>query len=92
MYLGRLVEEGPVDSVLAHPAHPYTRLLVETVPDPERPNRNRAPMSGEPPSPIDPPSGCAFHPRCPVAIARCKSERPDLRAVTPSTHAACHIA
>lgn len=92
MYLGRLVEEGPVDAVLDHPVHPYTRLLVETVPDPERPNRNRAPMAGEPPSPIAPPAGCAFHPRCPMAIDSCRAERPELRSVTVASRAACHVA
>jgi peptide/nickel transport system ATP-binding protein len=92
MYLGRLVEEGPVDAVLTRPRHPYTRLLLDTVPDPERPKRDRAPLGGEVPSPIDPPQGCAFHPRCPMAIVPCRAERPASRQVGHGHHAACHVA
>jgi peptide/nickel transport system ATP-binding protein len=78
MYLGRFVETGPADEVFAHPRHPYTRLLLETIPDVQQPNRDRQPLSGEVPSPIDPPPGCPFHPRCPQAEARCRAARPTL--------------
>ena len=78
MYLGRFVETGPAEEVFANPRHPYTRLLLETIPDVQRPNRDRQPLSGEVPSPIDPPSGCPFHPRCPQAEARCRDTRPAL--------------
>ena len=78
MYLGRFVETGPAEEVFANPRHPYTRLLLETIPDVQQPNRDRQPLSGEVPSPIDPPSGCPFHPRCPQAEARCRETRPAL--------------
>ncbi len=78
MYLGRFVETGPAEEVFANPRHPYTRLLLETIPDVQRPNRDRQPLSGEVPSPIDPPSGCPFHPRCPQVEARCRETRPVL--------------
>ena len=78
MYLGRFVETGPAEEVFANPRHPYTRLLLETIPDVQQPNRDRQPLSGEVPSPIDPPSGCPFHPRCPQAEARCREARPAL--------------
>ena len=77
MYLGRIVEMAPTDKLFAQPLHPYTRLLLDTIPDLEAPNRNRNPLAGEVPSPIDPPPGCAFHPRCPLATERCRSERPE---------------
>jgi peptide/nickel transport system ATP-binding protein len=76
MYLGRFVEVGPAEQVFSDPRHPYTRLLLETIPNVENPIRDRRPMSGEVPSPIAPPPGCPFHPRCPMAEARCQVERP----------------
>jgi len=76
MYLGRLVEQGEAGQILQRPLHPYTRLLLGTVPDPHSPNRSRTRLSGEVPSPLAPPSGCAFHPRCPLANERCARERP----------------
>ena len=76
MYLGRLVERGDADQILARPHHPYTRLLLDTVPDPHAPDRGRTRLQGEVPSPLSPPSGCAFHPRCPFADARCARELP----------------
>ena len=91
MYLGRFVETGAADDVFTRPRHPYTRLLLETIPDVERPNRERRPMSGEVPSPIAPPPGCAFHPRCAAAIARCREERPTLRN-DDAVAVACHLA
>lgn len=91
MYLGRIVEQGPADDIFQYPRHPYTRLLLDTIPDVEKPNRERRPMSGEVPSPISPPSGCAFHPRCSFAETRCAETRPDLR-MNESVHVACHLA
>jgi len=80
MYLGRFVETGPAEEVFAAPRHPYTRLLLETIPDVQQPNRDRQPLSGEVPSPIDPPAGCPFHPRCPQAEVGCREARPELVA------------
>ncbi len=76
MYLGRIVEQGPAETIFQMPLHPYTRLLLEAVPDLELIGRRRTPVGGEVPSPIAPPSGCAFHPRCPLANERCKVEKP----------------
>lgn len=80
MYLGRVVEEGPAHEVIRNPQHPYTKALVSVVPQPD-PDRATKPqiLQGETPNPIDVPSGCRFHPRCPVAEARCQSEDPQLR-------------
>ncbi|WP_428929335.1 ABC transporter ATP-binding protein [Marinibacterium sp. SX1] len=83
MYLGRIVEIQPTADLFANPLHPYTRMLLDTIPDLEAPNRDRAPMGGEVPSPVSPPSGCSFHPRCPLAFDRCRAER-------PARHASCH--
>ena len=77
MYLGRLAELRRAADLFAHPLHPYTRLLLETIPDLKTVGRARSPLAGEVPSPIDPPTGCAFHPRCPFAEERCRAERPD---------------
>jgi peptide/nickel transport system ATP-binding protein len=89
MYLGRIVEIGPGETIFAAPRHPYTRLLLEAIPDLEMVGRARTPVGGEVPSPIDPPPGCAFHPRCPLANARCRAERP---GYTPAADVlvACH--
>ncbi|WP_375460272.1 ABC transporter ATP-binding protein [uncultured Enterovirga sp.] len=76
MYLGRLVEIGDAADVLDEPLHPYTRLLLDTVPDMANPGRTRAPLAGEVPSPLRPPSGCHFHPRCPLVAERCRREAP----------------
>jgi dipeptide transport system ATP-binding protein len=90
MYLGRPVEQGPREAIFAHPQHPYTRALLSATPvaDPER-KKERIVLRGELPSPIAPPSGCPFHPRCPLAFERCPRERPEL---LPSRGAvvACH--
>ncbi len=91
MYLGRLVESGPAAAVLARPLHPYTKLLFEAVPDMDAIGVRRAPLKGEPPSPIAPPPGCAFHPRCPLATSRCREELPLPRPVGGVT-VACHEA
>ena len=91
MYLGRFVESGPAEEVFGRPRHPYTRLLLETIPDVEQPNRQRRPLSGEVPSPIAPPPGCAFHPRCAIAVERCRTEAPALRR-EGELEIACHLA
>ncbi|KRD95829.1 ABC transporter ATP-binding protein [Bosea sp. Root381] len=91
MYLGRFVESGEAEAIFSRPSHPYTRLLLDTIPDVERPNRERRPMSGEVPSPIAPPSGCAFHPRCPIAVPDCSVTAPLLRSLDDRL-IACHRA
>jgi peptide/nickel transport system ATP-binding protein len=89
MYLGRLVEVGPAGDLFQAPRHPYTRMLLDAVPDLEMTGRARKPVEGEIPNPIDPPTGCAFHPRCPYANARCRAERPQLLAAGGAV-VACH--
>jgi peptide/nickel transport system ATP-binding protein len=89
MYLGRIVELAPGETLFAQPRHPYTRMLLDAIPDLEMTGRARTPVGGEVPSPIDPPPGCAFHPRCPLANARCKVEVPSLRTVADA-QVACH--
>jgi peptide/nickel transport system ATP-binding protein len=79
MYLGRIVEIGDAEAIFSTPLHPYTRLLMDTIPDVETPNRDRTPMSGEVPNPITPPAGCAFHPRCPLSTPACKVNAPALQ-------------
>lgn len=93
MYLGKIVEMGNAKPVCRHPKHPYTQALISAVPvvDPQS-KRKRILLSGDVPSPIDPPTGCPFHPRCPVAEPRCKTERPVLREVAEGHFAACHLA
>lgn len=92
MYLGRIVEIQPTADLFANPLHPYTRLLLDTIPDLEAPRRDRSPMAGEVPSPVSPPSGCSFHPRCPLVFDRCKSERPQRRAHVHNRRVACFAA
>jgi len=93
MYLGKVVELGTATAVVRMPQHPYTQALISAVPQiDEQSQRPRIVLSGELPSPIDPPSGCPFHPRCPVAEARCKVEAPMLREIVPGHWAACHVA
>ncbi|MBL0141846.1 MAG: ABC transporter ATP-binding protein [Betaproteobacteria bacterium] len=91
MYLGRLVETGPVAELFASPAHPYTRALLEAIPRIHGRKRVFVPVKGELPSPLAPPSGCAFHPRCPSATPECRETRPELREIAPGRHAACHL-
>ena len=76
MYLGRIVEQGPAEAIFRTPRHPYTRLLLDAIPDISAIGRARTPVGGEVPSPINPPTGCTFHPRCALANARCKVEKP----------------
>ncbi|MDO1582846.1 ABC transporter ATP-binding protein [Rhizobium oryzicola] len=92
MYLGRIVESGETEALFANPQHPYTQLLLQTIPDVTSPNRDRQMMGGEPPSPLDPPKGCAFHPRCPVASEICRSVAPDVRQRQGGGSIACHMA
>jgi peptide/nickel transport system ATP-binding protein len=89
MYLGRLAELAPAETLFRTPRHPYTRALMEAIPDLEMTGRERIPVGGEVPSPITPPSGCAFHPRCPLANDRCKRERPELKPAGDAM-VACH--
>ncbi len=92
MYLGRIVEQGAADWVLAAPLHPYTRALVSAVPTPGRIARERIVLTGDPPNPAARPSGCAFHPRCPVAVPVCAQQTPPLRAMADGRSVACHLA
>ena len=95
MYLGRIVEITNRKSLYDDPKHPYTKALLSAVPipDPEiEARREHIVLGGEVPSPLKPPSGCVFHPRCPIAIDRCRTEVPDLREVTPGHRAACILA
>ena len=85
MYLGRVVELGPASDIFARPRHPYTRMLLDAVPDLAMSGKARTPVAGEVPNPLEPPSGCAFHPRCPHANERCKREVPQV-----IDHVACH--
>ncbi|MAY88146.1 MAG: ABC transporter ATP-binding protein [Pseudooceanicola sp.] len=89
LYLGRLVEVAQGKRLFAEPQHPYTRMLLDAVPDLALSGRRRRPVEGEIPNPISPPSGCAFHPRCPLAFDRCRTEIPQPRP-TPAGQAACH--
>jgi len=89
MYLGRLCEVATAKDLFTNPKHPYTRLLLDTIPDMDMTGVERAPVQGEVPNPIDPPSGCTFHPRCPLANERCKREAPQLQKDRDSL-IACH--
>ncbi|WP_263915307.1 oligopeptide/dipeptide ABC transporter ATP-binding protein [Achromobacter sp. 79A6] len=91
MYLGRVVELAPTDMVFQRANHPYTQALLKELPTLTPGRRSYQPIKGELPSPLDPPSGCAFHPRCPQAMARCKAERPLLREIAPGQFSACHL-
>jgi peptide/nickel transport system ATP-binding protein len=91
MYLGRVVEIAPSAELFAGPNHPYSRALLDEAPRVDTRKRTFAPIKGEIPSPLDPPAGCAFHPRCPHALPRCKAERPALREIAPGRHSACHL-
>jgi peptide/nickel transport system ATP-binding protein len=91
MYLGRVVEVAPTDTVFQRPNHPYTQALLAELPTLETSRRAYRPIQGELPSPLNPPSGCAFHPRCPRAMARCKAESPALKALQDGHLSACHL-
>ena len=92
MYLGKIIELGPAAAVFDHPLHPYTQALVSAVPvpDPAREKlRQRVVLAGDPPSPLNPPSGCAFHPRCRFAVEACKATGPALEEISPGRDVAC---
>ncbi len=91
MYLGRIVEEAPTEALFATPNHPYTQALLAEVPRLEAKRRAYTPVKGEIPSPLNPPSGCHFHPRCPHALQRCRDEAPVLREIAPGRRSACHL-
>jgi peptide/nickel transport system ATP-binding protein len=93
MYLGRIVELAPRRTLFTTPRHPYTRLLLDAIPDLEMTGRARTPVGGEVPNPLNPPSGCTFHPRCPHANERCRREAPLLQVYRHAggiSQAACH--
>jgi peptide/nickel transport system ATP-binding protein len=92
MYLGQIVEEAPTLTLFGEPLHPYTRIIMASIPPPD-PARSWQPprLAGEPPSPLAIPPGCRFHPRCPVAEARCRTRVPELREVRPGHRVACHL-
>ncbi len=91
MYLGRIVEEAEVARLFETPAHPYTRALLASEPIPDPTRRTLAPLAGEIPSPLDPPPGCPFHPRCPEARPECSRELPEVHALAPDHRVRCHL-
>ena len=94
MYLGSIVELGNTDDIFSNPSHPYTQALISAVPTPnivQSKKRKRIVLTGDVPSPINPPSGCRFHPRCPIAQDRCKAERPMLTDAVARRSVACHF-
>jgi peptide/nickel transport system ATP-binding protein len=94
MYLGSIVELAPTEELFRTPAHPYSEALISAVPLPRaagRQRRERIVLQGDVPSPTRPPAGCRFHPRCRYAQARCRAERPPLRAIAPGRQVACHF-
>jgi len=91
MYLGEIVEQGPVDSVLSQPRHPYTQSLMSAVPEIDAVGlRKRIRLKGDLPSPINPPAGCKFHTRCPLAVDACRTAIPKAEIVAEGHVAACH--
>jgi oligopeptide/dipeptide ABC transporter ATP-binding protein len=92
MYLGRIVEYADTRSIFTRPQHPYTEALMSAVPVPDPAvKRQKRVVQGDVPSPVNPPSGCHFHTRCPYAVARCKVEAPLLREIAPGHHVSCHL-
>jgi oligopeptide/dipeptide ABC transporter ATP-binding protein len=92
MYLGKIAELADKASLFAHPQHPYTEALLSAVPIPDPGiSKKRTILSGDVPSPINPPSGCRFHTRCPYAFARCANEEPQMQEIFPGHHVACHL-
>ncbi|MFP6665474.1 MAG: oligopeptide/dipeptide ABC transporter ATP-binding protein [Deltaproteobacteria bacterium] len=91
LYLGRIVEIAPTETLLSQPRHPYTRALLSAVPELDARPKERVVLQGDVPSPISPPPGCAFHPRCPYAEDRCRIERPRLTQTAPGQKVACHV-
>jgi oligopeptide transport system ATP-binding protein len=92
MYLGRIVEHADTRTIFKNPQHPYTEALLSAVPVPDPAvKRQKRVLQGDVPSPVNPPSGCHFHTRCPYAVARCKVETPLLREIAPGHHVSCHL-
>ncbi len=91
MYLGRIVELAPTEELFAEPNHPYTQALLSEVPRLDLRRRRFEPVKGEIPSPLDPPPGCHFHPRCRFAMDRCRGEQPRLKEIAPGRFSACHL-
>lgn len=93
MYLGRIVETTDKETLFSRPLHPYSQALLSAIPapDPKADRGNRIILTGDVPSPIDPPPGCHFHTRCPYAMARCREEAPALHELEPGHWAACHL-
>ena len=91
MYLGRILELSPTEELFAAPNHPYTQALLAEVPRIEARKKTFASVIGEIPSPLNPPSGCHFHPRCPYAGPRCRTERPLMNEIATRRFAACHL-
>ena len=91
MYLGRVVESAPASELCAKPLHPYTAALLSAVPTLEKKSLHKIKLAGDVPSPLSPPSGCSFNPRCPFATEKCRRERPELREITPGRFAACFM-
>ncbi|HVL57592.1 MAG TPA: oligopeptide/dipeptide ABC transporter ATP-binding protein [Burkholderiaceae bacterium] len=90
MYLGRIVELAPKSLLFSRPRHPYTRMLLDAIPDVKMTGKSRRPVAGEVPNPLNPPPGCPFNPRCPNAYDRCRSERPELLPRSDGALVACH--
>ena len=91
MYLGRIVEMAPTEELFARPNHPYTQALLREVPRIDTRQHAFEPIKGEIPSPLDPPSGCHFHPRCPFSMQRCREWQPEFVRIAPEWHSACHL-
>ena len=92
MYLGKIVELSPSRELYKNPLHPYTRILISSVPiaDPQK-KREPSVLKGDVPSPINPPPGCSFHPRCPIAVEKCKTTEPELRDIGSGHFVSCHL-
>ena len=90
MYAGKMVEVSPINSFFHDPQHPYSKLLISSLPSPEE-KRELAGIPGSQPSLLDLPSGCAFHPRCPIAEAQCQRDIPPLRHIRSDRRVACHL-
>ncbi|HUX86938.1 MAG TPA: oligopeptide/dipeptide ABC transporter ATP-binding protein, partial [Chloroflexota bacterium] len=90
LYAGRLVEHGDIDEILEEPKHPYTRLLIDSLPNLDAKKELRG-IPGLPPALLNLPDSCPFHPRCPFAFERCRVETPNLQAITPKRRVACHL-
>jgi peptide/nickel transport system ATP-binding protein len=91
MYLGRVVESAPVEDIFKRANHPYTQALLRQVPRLDTRKTQFKPIVGEIPSPLSPPTGCHFHPRCPHAMPRCKEQAPALKEIAPGHRSACHL-